>query len=167
LTDTLAAAPPQRRRPRPRLPKSDSARRPDDGRVFAALAGFRLALRRFLASSETTSGAAGVTSQQYQALLAIHVHPQRQMMIKELAAELLLVANGAVQLVDRLELAGLVARQESPLDRRRVLVRLTAEGERLVADLADTHARELLKQEPLLAESLRRLRQVARLRDGR
>jgi DNA-binding MarR family transcriptional regulator len=166
LTDILAAASSQRRRPRPRTGKPAPAA-PADGRMFEALAGFRMALRRFNALSETMSGEMGVTSQQYQAMLAIHVHADRQMMIKQLAEQMLLVPNGAVQLVDRLEAAELVTRQESVLDRRRVMVRLTAAGEAVVRHLAEIHARELLKQEPLLAESLKRLRQAMRVRSER
>ena len=40
-----------------------------DPSVYEGLAAFRLALRRFLAFSEAATGAAGVTAQQYQALL--------------------------------------------------------------------------------------------------
>ncbi len=135
--------------------------------MFAALAGFRLALRRFLAASESMADEAGVTATQYQALLVVRAHPGGQMMIKQLADALLLAPHGAVQLVDRLEIAGLVARQVSPLDRRRVMVRLSEAGETLVARLARRHAGELLRQEPLLAESLSRLRHAARLADAR
>lgn len=166
MPEAFAGTPP-RRKPRPRIPPPGAEAHSDDDRVFAALAGFRAALRRFLSFSETMAGAVNITTQQYQALLALRTRADREMMIKELAEELLLRPNGAVQLVDRLEHAGLVSRQASALDRRRVMVRLTAEGERLVAYLADTHARELLRREPLLAESLRRLRQVTRLAEAK
>ena len=43
---------------------------------------------------------------------------------------------------------------------------MTANGERLLDPLASNHLRELLKQEPLLAKSLKRLRQMARDADG-
>jgi DNA-binding MarR family transcriptional regulator len=72
----------------------------------------------------------------------------------------LLQHHGAVQLVDRLARAGLVARRHSTTDRRIVLVVLTARGSALLERLALAHAKELLVQEPLLAESLRRLRQI-------
>ena len=39
--------------------------------LYAGLAGFRFALRRFLAFSEAVTSAAGVTSSQYQAMLVI------------------------------------------------------------------------------------------------
>jgi DNA-binding MarR family transcriptional regulator len=127
---------------------------------YDSLARFRSALRRFLAFSEAATREAGVTPSQYQALLVIKTHPVRAIMVRELAQEMLLKPNGAVQLVDRLSAAGLVVRRESVTDRRSVLVALTARGGALLERLAAAHISELLKQEPLLAESLRRLRQI-------
>jgi DNA-binding MarR family transcriptional regulator len=83
-------------------------------------------------------------------------------MIKDLADEMLLQHHGAVQLIDRLVRAGLAERRHSPTDGRSVLVAMTAKGESLLEHLAATHIQELLKQEPLLAESLRQLRRMAR-----
>ena len=129
---------------------------------YVDLANFRLALRRFLAFSEAAVGTAGVTSQQYQALLAIKASATDSLAIKELAAELLLAPNGAVQLVDRLEAQGLVARRSLETDHRVVLIALTPEGEKVVEALATQHLTELVQQRPLLAESLRRLRAIGK-----
>lgn len=131
-----------------------------DRSLYEGLSGFRSALRRFLTFSEAATREAGVTPGQYQALLAIKAHPAGAIMIRELADQLLLQHHGAVQLVDRLARAGLVARRHSTTDRRIVLVVLTARGSALLERLALAHAKELLVQEPLLAESLRRLRQI-------
>lgn len=133
-----------------------------DRGVYEGLAGFRYAMRRFLAFSEVIAGAAGITSQQYQAMLVIKTHPGGAVSIKELAEQMLLLPNGAVQMVDRLAAAGFVERTPSPVDRRSVLVGLTKEGSRLLEQLAADHSRELLNREPLLAESLRRLRRMKR-----
>jgi DNA-binding MarR family transcriptional regulator len=131
-----------------------------DASVYEGLAGFRSALRQFLAFSETIAATAGITSQQYQAMLVIKTNPDGAISIKDLAEQMLLLPNGAVQLVNRLAAAGLVLRRPSPTDRRSVLVSLTTGGARLLEQLAADHSRELLKREPLLAESLRRLRQM-------
>jgi DNA-binding MarR family transcriptional regulator len=135
-----------------------------DGRsdlaLYEGLAGFRLALRRFLAFSEAASRAAGVTPGQYQALLVIKAHLTGAIMIRELADQVFLQHHGAVQLVDRLARAGLVSRRHSKVDRRSVLVGLTPKGGALLRRLATVHRKELLQHEPLLAESLRRLRQI-------
>jgi DNA-binding MarR family transcriptional regulator len=133
-----------------------------DASLYEGLAGFRYALRQFLAFSEASSRAAGVTPQQYQALLVIKTRPERAIMIKDLADQLLLQHNGAVQLIDRLVTAELVERRHSPTDGRSVLVAMTEKGTNLLEQLATNHLKELLRQEPLLAESLKRLRRMAR-----
>src|ERR1700744_3986804 len=124
---------------------------------YQGLAGFRYALRRFLAASETISHAAGITQQQYQTMLAIRTREHEAMPIKALAEQLLITHHAAVQLVDRLEAAGLATRTPSPRDRRRVLVDLTEKGAALLDELAGKHLEEILRQEPLLTQSLRRL----------
>jgi DNA-binding MarR family transcriptional regulator len=133
-----------------------------DASLYQGLAGFRCALRRFLAFSEAVTSAAGVTSQQYQALLVIKIGSVGAVMVKDLADQMLLQHHGAVQLVNRLVRAGLVERRHSPTDGRSVLVAMTANGERLLEQLAAAHIKEVLKQEPLLAESLSQLRSMAR-----
>jgi len=69
--------------------------------------------------------------------------------------------NSAVELVDRSENEGLVAREEDPADRRRAIVRLTQKGERLLDRLAGDHARELSVMAPRLIENLERVRRHA------
>ncbi|MGX7872885.1 MarR family transcriptional regulator [Mesorhizobium sp. ORM6] len=143
-----------------RVDPPDGCSRALDENAYQGLAGFRYALRRFLAFSEVAASAAGVTSQQYQAMLAIRAHPDRAIMIKELAQQMLLKPNGAVQLVDRLVGAGLAERRQSSTDRRSVIVVMTGKGAALLERLAADHLREMSKHEPLLAESLRRLRSM-------
>ena len=127
---------------------------------YKGLAGFRLALRRFLAASEAICRKAGVTAQQYQALLAIKTKSNETMPMKELAEQLVITHHAAVQLVDRLAKAGLAERQASAGDRRAVVLALTRRGARLLDELASRHLDEMLRQEPLLTQSLRRLRRL-------
>jgi DNA-binding MarR family transcriptional regulator len=129
---------------------------------YVGLAGFRYALRRFLAASETLSRDAGVTPQQYQALLAIKAWPGEAMAVKDLAEQLLLTHQAAVQMLDRLARAGLAEREPSSEDRRSVIIRLTSKGEALLSDLAAQHLEAMLAEEPLLTESLQRLRSLSR-----
>jgi DNA-binding MarR family transcriptional regulator len=117
-------------------------------------------MRRFLAASEAISRAAGVTQQQYQALLAIQAWSPEAMTMKDLADQLLLTHHAAVQLVNRLTKAGLAARAPSPSDGRSVLLQLTPAGTALVDALASQHLEEMLRQEPLLTRSLRKLRRM-------
>jgi|SRR6185437_15170274 len=125
---------------------------------FMPLVSFRHALRRFLAASEAISRNAGVTQQQYQAMLAIAARPGAGMSVKDLSEDLLLTHHAAVQLVDRLAKAGLAQRTGSSLDRRRVELSLTAGGAALLEDLASHHLAEMLRREPALSAALRRLR---------
>jgi DNA-binding MarR family transcriptional regulator len=138
------------RRARPKL---------DEG-AYKDLAGFRFALRQFLAFSEVAAKSAGITSQQYQALLALKVAPDASLAVSEFAEQMLLVPNGAVQLVDRLEKLHLVRRKPSTIDRRVVRIELTASGKKLLATLASEHLRELVRHRSLLVESLRRLKEI-------
>ena len=127
---------------------------------FVGLAGFRFALRRFLNFSEAAVKSAGITSQQYQTMLAIRASADQELSMKALAKEMMLKPNGAVQLVDRLEALGMVQRRSVSDDRRRVLITLTRLGNQLVEVLAAEHSAELVRQRPLLVESLRRLTSI-------
>ncbi|MGA0603808.1 MarR family winged helix-turn-helix transcriptional regulator [Caulobacter sp. KR2-114] len=129
-----------------------------DQEHLEGLAGFRFALRRFLAASETISRDAGVTPQQYQAMLAIGAKPGEPMSVKELSEQLMLTHHAAVQLVDRLSKAGFAERTRSQVDRRSVELHLTVLGRQVLEQLASLHLEEMLRQEPLLARSLRRLK---------
>ena len=51
-------------------------------------------------------------------------------------------------------------RGRAPSDRRSVLLNLTATGVGLIDRLAAEHLEEMLRQEPLLAKSLRKLRSM-------
>jgi DNA-binding MarR family transcriptional regulator len=127
---------------------------------YEGLAGFRLALRRFLALSDVAAREAGVTSQQYQALLTVKTQPGGEAQIKAIADQMLIKHHGAVQLVDRLVSAGLVVRRSATSDRRGVVVALTSKGEDALAALSAAQLPELIKHGALLADSLKRLRRI-------
>src|ERR1700735_511511 len=119
-----------------------------DSERYTGLAGFRYALRQFIAASERINRDAGTTQQQYQAMLAIKTWPYETMSMKDLAEQLLLTHHAAVQLVDRLAKSGLAQREVSHEDRRSVQLTLTEKGASLLDDLAAKHLEELLRQEP-------------------
>jgi DNA-binding MarR family transcriptional regulator len=124
---------------------------------YEALAGFRYALRLFLHFSQSAAGAAGLTPQQHQALLAIKGRPVRDdITVRELADHLLLRHHSVVELVDRLARLGLVHRKADPSDGRRVLVGLTAKAEQILARLSTAHLDEIHRLEPSLAALLER-----------
>ena len=134
---------------------------PLDRQRYLGLAHFRYALRRFFAASERISGEAGVTSPQYQAMLAIGCAPA-SLTMKDLAEELMLQPHAAVQMVDRLQKLELVERRASPSDGRSVLLALSEKGEALLETLASQHLAEMLKQEPRLSDALQRLKTESR-----
>lgn len=122
---------------------------------YVALAEFRYALRQFFAFSEQAAGEAGLSPQQYQALLAIKGSTESaEFGIQEIAARLMIRHHSAVELVDRLEKNGFVVRVKSKLDGRRVHVRTTAKTERIMDALAAAHLRELKGIRPVLDQLL-------------
>jgi len=113
-----------------RLAKSD----------YEALADFRYRLRRFLRFSEQVTHDHGVTALQYQLLLQVKGFPGRECAtIGELAERLQARHHGVVALVSRCEAAGLVRRNVSRQDRRRVEVTLTRAGAGCLERLARLH----------------------------
>ncbi len=131
-----------------------------DEEHYKGLAGFRSALRQFISASEQISRGSGVTQQQYQAMLAIKTWNYEIMSMKDLSEQLLLTHHATVQLVNRLSKLDLAERVPSLEDRRSVLLRLTTKGEALLDQLAAAHLAELLRQEPMLTSSLRRLKRM-------
>jgi DNA-binding MarR family transcriptional regulator len=70
---------------------------------YETLAAFRYNLRHFLRFSESAAESTGLTSRQYQALLAIKGFPARDCItVGELAEQLQIAHHSAVGLVDRL-----------------------------------------------------------------
>jgi len=120
-------------------------------RDYAQLAAFRYALRGFLRFSEAAAAEAGLTAQHYQAMLVLRGCPEgRRVTINELAQQLFIKHNSAVGLVDRLVREGLIIREPSSADRRKVELRLTGRGREVLAKLAAVHRRQLLRIGPLM-----------------
>jgi len=116
-----------------------------------SLAAFRHALRRFLHFSEEAARQVGLTPQQHQALLSVRGLAGRgPVTIGALAEHLQVRHHSAVGLVDRLVREGLVVREASRADRRKVELRLSARGRAVLAKLAGMHRRELERIGPLL-----------------
>jgi DNA-binding MarR family transcriptional regulator len=77
--------------------------------------------------------------------------------IANVAARMLLKHNSAVELVDRTIEQGLLRRCPDPTDHRRILLRMTVQGENLLGSLAAWHLRELEETGPELIRALRRV----------
>lgn len=121
---------------------------------FTRLADFRHGLRRFLHFSETAAAAEGLTPQQHQALLAIRGHAGATINVGLLAERLCLKHHTTVELVQRLEKAGLVEKRQSTDDRRSVLLELTLDGSERLDRLSRCHREELARFGPEMVELL-------------
>ncbi len=121
-------AKPPHHRPR-RLTESD----------YSRLARFRYALRRFLRFSETAARNASVSPAQYQLLLFVRAFPGGWPTVADMAERLQVQHQSAVGLIDRCARAGLIRRERDKRDGRRVRLRLTSAGTRLLARLVLEH----------------------------
>ena len=141
------------------MPEDERRRAPHlDAHEYQLLAAFRRTLRRFLRFSESAAEKVGLTAQHYQALLALRAAAsERPMTVNDLAQELLIRHNSAVGLADRLSRRGLIERHPSPTDRRKVQLRLTARGDRVLERLAEVHREELRRIGPQLRELLEQI----------
>lgn len=102
-------------------------------------ADFRCAIRKFIRFSEEQARSKGITPQQHMVLLTVrghHAHPH--VSVGDIAEALQIRHHSASLLVDRCVKRGLIRRSEDPDDRRRALLTLTAEGQRVLD--AITHA---------------------------
>jgi DNA-binding MarR family transcriptional regulator len=137
--------------------KLHSAEDPNQ-RLHRALAEFRHQLRKFLLASEIAAHEAGLHPQQHQLLLTVAGAPPDISPSIAYAAELLgLKHNSVVELVDRCEKEGLLQRATDPADGRRVCLRITARGQKVLDRLSQVHLHELHSQAPHLIEALQRV----------
>ncbi len=128
---------------------------------YETIARFRHELRRFLAFSETEANRSGLTSQQYQALMAIRGFSTRQpLSIGDLARYMLIRHHTAVELVDRMIKLKIISRSIDPFDGRRVLLELTKQGERRLRRLYRIHVHELRAMGPTLTKMLKLFRRL-------
>jgi DNA-binding MarR family transcriptional regulator len=126
---------------------------------YEYLAAFRSALREFLHFSEEAALAAGVPPQQHQAMLLIRGFPGRDFItVSELASNLKIKHHSAVGLANRMETERLIVKSQDPGDRRQVLIRLTAAGEKTLQRLSAAHKAELARIAPAFRKILNHLK---------
>ncbi|MDW8803454.1 MarR family transcriptional regulator [Streptomyces scabiei] len=85
----------------------------------------------------------GVSHLMFEVLLILGRAGEPGLPMRAIAQEQVLTSGGATRLVDRMEAAGLVTREESPTDRRGKLVRLTALGEETTVRAARVHVENI------------------------
>jgi DNA-binding MarR family transcriptional regulator len=122
---------------------------------YRDLAEFRRQIRRFLHFSEGTAREHGLEQQQHQLLLAVRgLPPDLKPTIRELASRLFIQHHSAVELINRMESMGAIARQPGRQDRREMWIRLTPSGRGILRKLALAHRNELERSGPELARAL-------------
>jgi DNA-binding MarR family transcriptional regulator len=126
--------------------------------LIQRLAEFRYRLRVFLQFSEQAAHAAGLQPQQHQLLLQIAGAPPDAIPTIAYAAERLgLRHNSVVELTNRSVEEGLLERTSDETDARRVLLRVTPKGSRLLHKLAAHPRSELNVLGPELIDALTRI----------
>ncbi len=122
---------------------------------YHALAEMRYQIRRFLHFSEQAAREADLTPQQHQLLLALKGLPAgRKATISEVAERLQLQHHSTVELIDRLVERGLIIRLRDDIDRRRVIIQLTPQGEQVLRKLSLLHRHELQSAGPAFVRAL-------------
>lgn len=118
---------------------------------YAALLMFRTELRRFNHWSEAQAKAVGLTHMQHQLLLVIRGHDHELgPTITDVAEYLYLRHHSAVELANRAEAAGWLARNRDPHDARVVRLTLTDKGGAALERLTEMHLQELRRLSPFL-----------------
>lgn len=118
---------------------------------YARLLRFRTELRRFEDWSRRQAQQVGLTPAQHQLLLAVKGHSDRRgPTIREVSEYLYVRHHSAVELTDRVVVAGLVARSPDACDARSVRITLTELGEARIEQLSQLHLSELSRLAPLL-----------------
>jgi DNA-binding MarR family transcriptional regulator len=124
---------------------------------YRALSEFRYLIRCFLEFSQNAAKRVGLQPRHHQALLAIKGFPvNAPVTVGDLAERLRIRHHSAVELIDRLEEAGLVVRQADNNDHRRVILDLTERANAHLAELSAAHLDELSRIEPMLIKALSR-----------
>lgn len=124
---------------------------------YESLAAFRYELRHFLQFSEKAAKSLGLTPQQHQALLAIRAAPSETMGVGDLGEQLFIQPHSASELVDRLISLGLLKKQKSQQDRRRMVVVLTPAATGLLGQMSAVHRAEVVRIRETLTAILTRL----------
>ena len=102
----------------------------DDIRMDEAVQNLRALILAGERYRQVVAGVIGLGTTESQAISYLALHGERGQ--SDLARDLVLTSSAATALVDRLERHGVAERFRHHSDRRRILVRLTAEGQRLV-----------------------------------
>lgn len=111
----------------------------------------------------------GLSTQWFEVLIRLARTPEHRLRMSDLAAQTTLSASGLTRAVDRLEAAGLVARQACPTDRRSTYAVLTDQGEARIMAALPVHVAQIVEvlDEVFTPEELETFTELTRrLRDA-
>ena len=112
-------------------------------------------MNQFLEVAIQAAREAGLEPQQHQLLLTVQGLPEgAKPTIREIASRLFIQHHSAVELINRLENAGAIARRPGQEDKREVWIRLTPSGRAMLRRLVLEHRAELERSGPELARAL-------------
>lgn len=95
-------------------------------------------------STVPTIEAHGLSPQWFEALLRLARTPEGRLRMSDLAASMTSISpSGLTRVVDRLEAAGLVSREQCPTDRRSAYAVITDAGRRRVDEVLPDHLADL------------------------
>jgi len=124
---------------------------------FQCLAEIRYQIRRYAHMGEATARTLRLEPRQQQMLLAIKGLPAGvRPNVGEIAERLQIEHHSAVELVNRMAVAGYVRRERDAGDRREVLLALTPKAQRVLGELSEQHRWELKEGVPQLAQAMRK-----------
>jgi len=122
------------------------------------MAELRYQIRRFLRFSENAAREAGIEPQQHQLLLSVRGLPDNlKPTVGVLAERMQLQHHSTVELIDRLADRGFLCRLRATDDRRKVLVKLTHDGEEFLNKLSLRHLQELQSTGPKFVKIMKSL----------
>lgn len=125
---------------------------------YQRIGAFRCSLRQFWSRADVEARKLGIPPQQHHVLLMVAGHREPEgITIGQLTDCLALKTHTVVELVARLDEAGLLQRRNSPIDRRRILISLTDDARDKLGRLSEAHAQELRDMGPFLRERLAEL----------
>ncbi|MCH8974732.1 MAG: MarR family transcriptional regulator [Chloroflexi bacterium] len=87
--------------------------------------------------------AAGLPLSWFDVLIHLHEAPQRRLRLQALAESVVLSRSGLTRLIDRMEKAGVVRREQAADDRRGSYAVLTSEGRRRFEQVEPGHVRRV------------------------
>ena len=133
----------------------NSSNNPSSSTRLQLLANFRHHMRLFLQFSEQAAGSFELEQQQHNLLHQVAGAPgDVQPTVSYVTQRLGLRHNTVVELSKRCEAAGLLAREHTEDDRRKVVLRLTVKGQQILEALSEDHALELNELAPKLIKTL-------------